>query len=62
MKPPRTHHDRKPDPLYPIAGKHVWVPGHAGMDGLGWTPNVSLADGFARTYEWFLENVAGDAA
>ncbi|MCH8237508.1 MAG: GDP-L-fucose synthase [Proteobacteria bacterium] len=35
---------------------------NARMDGLGWTPNVSLAEGLARTYEWFLENVADDAA
>ena len=35
---------------------------NARMDGLGWTPNVSLAEGLARTYEWFLENAADDAA
>ena len=35
---------------------------NARMDGLGWTPNVSLAEGLARTYEWFVDNAAGDAA
>ena len=50
----------KPDPLYPIAGKRVWVSGHAGM--VGGAPGTSLAEGLARTYEWFLENVADDAA
>lgn len=25
---------------------------------LGWSPSISLADGIASTYQWFLENVA----
>jgi len=35
---------------------------NARMDGLGWVPNVSLAEGLARTYEWFVDNTADDAA
>jgi len=27
--------------------------------GLGWEPRISLRDGIAQTYRWFLENVAG---
>ena len=25
---------------------------------LGWTPSISLRDGIARTYDWFLKNIA----
>ena len=28
------------------------------LRGLGWTPTIPLRDGIARTYEWFLKNVA----
>jgi nucleoside-diphosphate-sugar epimerase len=28
------------------------------MTELGWRPQIPLADGIARTYEWFLQNVA----
>jgi len=28
------------------------------LRGLGWTPTIPLRDGVARTYEWFLKNVA----
>ena len=28
---------------------------------LGWRPQVDLRDGLARTYAWFLENVARDS-
>jgi len=33
----------------------------AKLNGLGWQPKVSLRDGIARTYEWFLENDAAPA-
>lgn len=29
---------------------------------LGWTPRISLRDGIAQTYQWYLENVVGKAA
>lgn len=32
------------------------------LTALGWTAQTSLEDGFARTYEWFLQNVASKAA
>ena len=25
---------------------------------LGWTPTIPLRDGIARTYDWFLKNIA----
>jgi GDP-L-fucose synthase len=28
------------------------------LRGLGWTPTIPLRDGIARTYDWFLKNVA----
>ena len=28
------------------------------LRGLGWTPTIPLRDGVARTYDWFLKNVA----
>src|SRR5947208_2734222 len=28
------------------------------LRGLGWTPTIPLRDGIAKTYEWFLKNVA----
>ncbi len=28
---------------------------------MGWSPKTSLAEGFTRTYEWFLENVVESA-
>jgi GDP-L-fucose synthase len=28
---------------------------------LGWEPSIPLADGIARTYEWFLANYAGQS-
>ncbi len=31
------------------------------LNSLGWRPTISLPDGIARTYEWFLENYAPPA-
>ncbi|MBV8662859.1 MAG: GDP-L-fucose synthase [Hyphomicrobiales bacterium] len=31
----------------------------ARLAALGWRPRIALSDGIARTYAWFLENVAG---
>ena len=28
------------------------------LRGLGWSPTTPLRDGIARTYDWFLKNVA----
>ena len=28
------------------------------LRGIGWSPRISLRDGIARTYDWFLKNVA----
>ena len=28
------------------------------LTGLGWTPTISLAEGVAETYHWFLEHIA----
>jgi len=32
------------------------------LSALGWTATTSLEQGFRRTYDWFLENVASKAA
>lgn len=32
------------------------------MEGLGWSHRISLRDGIAATYEWFLDHVAGPQA
>jgi GDP-L-fucose synthase len=32
------------------------------LRGLGWQPAIELRDGLESTYEWFLEQVAGDGA
>lgn len=49
----------------------IFVAGHPMADGtprklldvsklrtLGWTPTIPLRDGIARTYDWFLKNIA----
>jgi len=28
------------------------------LKNLGWAPTIPLRDGIARTYDWFLKNVA----
>ena len=32
------------------------------LTALGWTAKTSIEDGFAQTYEWFLQNIASKAA
>lgn len=32
------------------------------LTGLGWKPAIPLANGIARTYRWYLDNVVGSAA
>ena len=34
----------------------------AKLRGMGWSPRISLKDGIAETYQWFLANVAADAS
>ena len=31
------------------------------LNGLGWRPSISLREGIARTYEWFLQNECAPA-
>ena len=32
------------------------------LNALGWTAKTGLDEGFRRTYDWFLKNVASQAA